>query len=324
MDIESINEMVAEDMAKVEAEFDRNLASDVEMIPMVGRYVLKSGGKRIRPLLCILASRLCGYRGERMVPLAAIMEFIHTATLLHDDVVDSANLRRGQQSANSVWGNSASVLVGDFLFSKSFSLMTTHGDMEILKSVSGATTLMAEGEVLQLLKTCDLTITENEYLEVVINKTAVLLAAACEVGGLLGGVSEEKVKALFDFGMELGIAFQLTDDCLDYIAEEDEFGKAVGTDITEGKITMPLIHAMELCNADERAKVEEIIDKDEPDQADIAYVMELIQKYDGIVAARERALERVALAKSKLEVFDEVPEREAMLALADYVVVRRL
>ena len=189
MDISKVYGLVEDDLRKVEEEFDRNLASDVPLIPQVGRYILGSGGKRIRPLLLLLSARLAGYRGERTIPLAAIMEFIHTATLLHDDVVDNADLRRGREAARAVWGNSASVLVGDFLFSKSFSLMTSHGDMRILASVSRATTLMAEGEVLQLTKVCDLEITEKEYLEVVTNKTAVLIAAACEVGGLLGNLS---------------------------------------------------------------------------------------------------------------------------------------
>jgi len=228
MDFAQIAELTAQDMKKVEEEFDRNLASEVSLIPTVGRYVLSSGGKRIRPLLCILSSRLCGYSGERMIPLAAIMEFIHTATLLHDDVVDKADMRRGRESANVVWGNEASVLVGDFLFSKSFSLLTAYGDMRILNAVSTATTQMAEGEVLQLLKTCDVDLTEKDYLDVVISKTAVLLAVACEVGGLLGGASEEKVQALRAFGMDLGIAFQLTDDCLDYVAEEQEFARPWG------------------------------------------------------------------------------------------------
>lgn len=324
MDMKEVTALISAEMKNVEAEFERNLSSEVSLIPIVGRYVLKSGGKRIRPLLLILCARLCGYRGPRAVPLAAIMEFIHTATLLHDDVVDNANLRRGQESANLVWGNSASVLVGDFLFSKSFSLLTEHGDMRILRAVSDATTMMAEGEVLQLIKTCDLTIREEEYFEVVINKTAVLLAAACQVGGLLGGQDEEKLKALFDFGMELGIAFQLTDDCLDYVADENEFGKAVGTDLTEGKITMPLIHAISRCTAEEREKVGAIVEKEEVAPEDLTCIMELIRRYDGIGAAKARAVEYVERAKGRLAGFPASPERDALSALADYVIARRL
>lgn len=323
MNFSRIAQLAAEEMKGVEREFERNLASDVSLIPAVGRYILSSGGKRIRPLLLILSSRLAGYRGERMIPLAAIMEFIHTATLLHDDVVDKAELRRGRDSANTVWGNEASVLVGDFLFSKSFSLLTTYGDMRILNAVSTATTLMAEGEVLQLLKTCDLEVTEQEYLEVVTCKTAVLLAVACEVGGILGGLPEEKVTALREYGMDLGIAFQLTDDCLDYVAEEKEFGKAVGTDLCEGKITMPLIHTMAACTEDERRRAAEVVNAEDLSEEDLAYVMSLIVKYDGIGVAQTRAEERVARAKCRLADFPAGPEREALEGLADYVIVRK-
>lgn len=323
MDFARIAELTADDMRLVEEEFDRNLASEVSLIPTVGRYVLSSGGKRFRPLLCILSSRLAGYRGERMIPLAAIMEFIHTATLLHDDVVDKADMRRGRESANAVWGNEASVLVGDFLFSKSFSLLTAYGDMRILNAVSTATTQMAEGEVLQLLKTCDVDLTEKEYLEVVISKTAVLLAVACEVGGLLGGLPEDKVQALRAYGMDLGIAFQLTDDCLDYVAEEAEFGKVVGTDLGEGKITLPLIHTMAVCTPEERERIAEVVNAEVVEGEDLQYVMGLIERYDGIEAARQRALERVANAKARLAEFPACPEREALEGLADYVLVRR-
>lgn len=322
MSHDSVNELIATQLAEVEKEFERNLASEVALIPTVGRYVLKSGGKRIRPLLLILTAGLAGYRGPKTIPLAAIMEFIHTATLLHDDVVDNANLRRGQDSANQVWGNSASVLIGDFLFSKSFSLLTTHGDMRILKAVSDATTMMAEGEVLQLIKTCDLSISEEEYLTVVINKTAVLLAAACEVGGLLGGLDDERIKELHEFGMELGIAFQLTDDCLDYIAEEKEFGKAVGTDLAEGKMTLPLIHTMACADASERERAGKIIESEEVSPEDLAYIVGLINKHQGIETARTRAAERVALAKRKLEGFPDCAERQALASIADYVLTR--
>ncbi len=324
MNLDRIAKLVENEMLEVEREFERNLASEVTLIPSIGRYVLMSGGKRIRPLLLILSSKLAGYEGESMVPLAAIMEFIHTATLLHDDVVDSAVLRRGQDSANNVWGNEASVLVGDFLFSKSFSLMTSHGNMRVLKAVSDATTLMAEGEVLQLLNTCDLEVDEDKYLEVVVGKTAVLLAAACEVGGILGGIEEEKITALETFGMELGIAFQLTDDCLDYVASEEEFGKTVGTDLAEGKITMPLIHTLGFCSDEERSRVADIIEKEDLPSEDLVFVMELIAKHDGIEATKRKALERVSKAKAQLDLFGPSPYKDALLGVADYVVVRRL
>jgi octaprenyl-diphosphate synthase len=322
MDMPSVLRLVDEDLRKVELQFQENLRSDVSLIPTVGRYVLRSGGKRVRPLLVLLAARLCGYRGDRAVPLASIVEFIHTATLLHDDVVDNAELRRGQESANAVWGNEASVLVGDFLFSKSFSLLVADGDLRILRAMSDATTLMAEGEVLELLKTSDLETLEQEYLQVVTNKTAVLLAAACEIGGLLGGVSESEVSALRGYGMEVGIAFQLMDDCLDYVAEESVFGKEVGTDLAEGKVTLPLIHALRRCAPAERELVRSVLEKDCVTPEDLQGVIGLIEKFGGIELTRTQAQERVARAKGLLGCFPPVPERDALEAVADYVVTR--
>ncbi|MDF1553756.1 MAG: polyprenyl synthetase family protein [Deferrisomatales bacterium] len=323
MDMSRVFSLMDVDLQKVERQFEENLRSEVSLIPAMGKYVLSSGGKRIRPLLLLLAARMCGYRGERAIPLASIVEFIHTATLLHDDVVDNANLRRGQRSANEVWGNSASVLVGDFLFTKSFSLLVADNDLSVLKAMSDATTAMAEGEVLQLLKTCDLEISEDEYLEVVINKTAVLIAAACEIGGLLGGVGEERTRALQRYGLEVGIAFQLMDDCLDYVAEGEGFGKAVGTDLNEGKITLPLIHAMRHCSAAERAFVQGVVEREEPLAAgELLRVQELIGAYDGIGFTREQARRRIAAAKAELAGFPACPEREALQVVADYVVTR--
>ncbi|GAB4263018.1 MAG: polyprenyl synthetase family protein [Deferrisomatales bacterium] len=322
MEMADVLQLVQEDLHKVERQFERNLHSDVSLIPTVGRYILGGGGKRIRPLLLLLSARLCGYRGDRAIPLASIVEFIHTATLLHDDVVDGAHLRRGQKSANTVWGNEASVLVGDFLFSKSFSLMVADGDIRILKAMSDATTAMAEGEVLELLKTCDLEVDEEDYLRVVVNKTAVLLSAACEIGALLGDAAPERVGALREFGMDVGVAFQLMDDCLDYVGTREEFGKAVGSDLGEGKITLPLIHAVRRCTPAERQMVSSVVEKEELASQDLAAVQELIRKYGGFEFARRSAEQRVAQAKQRLEVFDPVPEREALVAVADYVVTR--
>ncbi|MEW6489757.1 MAG: polyprenyl synthetase family protein [Thermodesulfobacteriota bacterium] len=315
-------QLMDEELKKVELQFQENLRSDVSLIPTVGRYVLRSGGKRVRPLLVLLTARLCGYRGERAVPLASIVEFIHTATLLHDDVVDNADLRRGKESANAVWGNEASVLVGDFLFSRSFSLMVADGDLRVLRAMSDATTRMAEGEVLELLKTSDLETLEQEYLEVVINKTAVLLAAACEIGGLLGGVGEDRLGALRDYGMELGVAFQLLDDCLDYVGDQEAFGKEVGIDLAEGKITLPLIHALRQCTPEERALVQAALDRDELSPEDLRGVSRLIESYAGIDFTRAQARERIARAKALLACFPPCVEREALEAVADYVVTR--
>lgn len=315
--------LLKDDLLKVEAQFREDLQSEVDLIRKVGEYVLASGGKRMRPMLLLLCARMAGYGGETHIGLASVVEFIHTATLLHDDVVDSAVLRRGNASANAVWGNEASVLVGDYLFAKSFSIMVRVGDLKILKALSDATTIMAEGEVQQLINTCDLDLAEENYITVVRNKTAVLIAAACQCGGILGGVSAEAERALADFGMELGIAFQFMDDCLDYVAEESEFGKAKGHDLEEGKVTLPLIQALRGCSAEERARVEAVVEQEVLEEADLALVTALIHRYDGIAYTRQRARQLVETAKARLALFADSPAKSALMELADYVVDRR-
>lgn len=315
--------LLKDDLIKVEAQFREDLQSDVVLIRKVGEYVLASGGKRMRPMLLLLCARMAGYRGETHIGLASVVEFIHTATLLHDDVVDSAVLRRGNASANAVWGNEASVLVGDYLFAKSFSIMVRVGNLKILKALSDATTIMAEGEVQQLINTCDLDLAEDNYLTVVRNKTAVLIAAACQCGGILGGVNEAQEQALADFGMDLGTAFQFMDDSLDYVAEESEFGKAKGHDLEEGKVTLPLIHALRRCSAEERTRVEAVVAQDVMGEADLTFVTSLIHQHEGIAYTRQRARQLVEQAKTRLTLFPPSPEKAALMELADYVVERR-
>jgi len=322
MDMDRVLNLLKDDICRVEAQFRLDLDSRVPLIRKVGEYVLASGGKRIRPMLLLLCARLTGYQGAAHIGLASVVEFIHTATLLHDDVVDSAVLRRGQESANAVWGNEASVLVGDFLFAKSFSIMVRNGSLDILRALSDATTQMAEGEVLQLISTCDLALDEERYIEVVRNKTAVLLAAACRSGAILGEAAADQQEALAAYGMDLGIAFQFMDDALDYVAEQEEFGKARGHDLLEGKVTLPLIHALRQCSAEERSRVENIVEQEELPQEDLGYVIELIDKYDGIQFTRLRAATFVEQAKTRLAVFEADPIKEALEILADYVVSR--
>ncbi len=314
--------LLNDEISRVEAQFREDLNSRVPLIRKVGEYVLASGGKRVRPMLLLLSGRLAGYRGDAHIGLASVVEFIHTATLLHDDVVDSAVLRRGQESANAVWGNEASVLVGDFLFAKSFSIMVRAGNLQILQTLSDATTQMAEGEVLQLISTSDLELDEARYIEVVQNKTAVLLSAASRCGAILGGCTTEEEEALAAYGMDLGIAFQFMDDALDYVADQREFGKECGHDLLEGKVTLPLICALERCTAGERAKVAEIVENEDLPAEDLRYVVDLIHTYGGIDYTRERAKALVASAKGHLACFPPSPAREALSRLADYVVSR--
>jgi octaprenyl-diphosphate synthase len=314
--------LVGEDLKNVEAQFKKDLESDVYLIRKVGEYVLASGGKRIRPMLLLLSAKLCGYTGDRHVPLASVIEFIHTATLLHDDVVDSATLRRGNASANEVWGNEASVLVGDFLFSKSFSLMVQAGDLRVLKVLSDATTIIAEGEVLQLLCTSDLDMTLERYIEVVKSKTAVLLSAACEAGAILGKASPEQELALRDFGMDLGIAFQLMDDTLDYTASEEQFGKEIGHDLEEGKITLPLIHTLSNCTGEERDVITAVVEKEVLEPGDFEAVFTLVHRYGGIQYTTEVAGEYISRCKEHLNAFPDSTEKNALIDIADYVISR--
>jgi octaprenyl-diphosphate synthase len=321
--MEAVLALIGDELIQVEQQFRKDLASDVPLIRKVGEYVLSSGGKRIRPALLLLAAKLCEYSGDRHVPLASVVEFIHTATLLHDDVVDNANLRRGIASANTLWGNEASVLVGDFLFSKSFSLMVADGDLDILRVLSGATTMIAEGEVLQLVCTSDLTMTEARYIDVVKCKTAVLISAACQAGAILGKVSPEMENALRDFGMDLGIAFQLMDDVLDYSADQEEFGKSIGHDIEEGKITLPLIHTLMHCTDAEKDRVGDIVTAETVEDQDFAFVFDLVQRHQGIEFTVSRARDYVESAKNSLKSFPESIIKSALFDLSDYVVTRQ-
>jgi len=315
--------LMQDEMPLVEEKFREYLDSDVELIRKVGEYVLSSGGKRLRPMLLLLCARMVGYTGDQHVPLAAVIEFIHTATLLHDDVVDAAVLRRGNASANSVWGNEASVLVGDFLFAKSFSVMVRTGDLRVLEIVSDATTRMAEGEALQLISTCDVDMDEERYMTVIRTKTAVLIAAACRCGGLLGEVTPEQDLALREFGMDLGVAFQLMDDALDYVADEADFGKVTCHDLEEGKVTLPLIQVLRECSAEERSRIAEVLDQEERGSDDLGFVNSLVERYEGIAYTRQRAAELVVRAKERLALFPDSPYREALAELAEFVVARR-
>ena len=320
--MESVLALIGDDLKGVERQFKKDLESNVPLIRKVGEYVLSSGGKRIRPAMLLLAARLCNYEGPRHIPLASVVEFIHTATLLHDDVVDSANMRRGIASANTLWGNEASVLVGDFLFSKSFSLMVADGDLNVLRVLADATTRIAEGEVLQLICTSDVDMTEERYIEVVACKTAVLLAAASQAGAIIGHASPQEEAALAAYGMDMGIAFQLMDDTLDYVADEKEFGKSIGHDLEEGKITLPLIETLRKCGKDERELIADIVVKEELASDDFDKVFELVKKCGGIEYTVKRARDYIASAKSHLEIFADSPVRSAMFRLADYVVER--
>lgn len=321
---ERIYNRIRPDLERIEAEIDRQLNTSVPLISVVGRYIMGSGGKRLRPLLMILSARLCGYTGNSDVPLSVVFEFIHAASLLHDDVVDHAELRRNNPAANTIWGNPAVVLVGDFLYSKSFLMTVGYDSVPIMQVISETTTKMAEGEVLQLVHADNLEITEAEYLEVITRKTAVLISAACRIGAIFAGAGSTEEKALNSYGHNLGIAFQLIDDTLDYTGESQELGKPVGNDIQEGKATLPLISALETGRAADRKRLRDIFSADEISPEDFSEVKELVTRSGGIDYTKQLAIKHVHKAKEALNIFPEHATKEVLTDIADYVICRRM
>ena len=313
-----------DDLQRIEEEINKNLQSGVPLIALVTRYIMRSGGKRLRPLLTVLAARLLNYQGDDHYGLSIVFEYLHAATLLHDDVVDHAELRRGRPSANTLWGNAAVVLVGDFLLATSFFLSVTSGNLKILRILSETTTSMAEGEVLQLINSDNLEISEEEYIEVIRRKTAILISAACQIGAILGRADEEQEEAMRSFGLNLGIAFQLRDDFLDYTGSAEEFGKPVGKDLQEGKITLPLIHALQSSNDGDRQRLVELIISDHNYQQIFTEVKKIIQAYQGLDYTDKLAIHYITEAKSALSIFPESPTRQSLLEIAEYVISRRI
>jgi len=314
--------LVRDELLRVNAVILREMQSPVELIPQLARHLVGAGGKRVRPMLTLISGRMCGYAGERHVNLAACVEFIHTATLLHDDVVDGSDLRRGRQTANAVWGNKAPVLVGDFLFSRAFQLIVADGELEVLRILSNASAVIAEGEVMQLLTANDSTTTESAYFAMIEAKTAKLFEAAAEIGAVVAGRSAEDAAALATYGRDLGIAFQLIDDALDYGAEDAAFGKTVGDDFADGKVTLPVVLAYAAGDGEERAFWERVIEQGDQRDGDLPRALELLRRHDAIRATIRRAEERGATARRALERFAPSPERAAMLELVDFCIER--
>ncbi|MBO31706.1 MAG: farnesyltranstransferase [Rhodospirillaceae bacterium] len=296
--------------------------SPVVLIPQLAGHIVAAGGKRIRPMMTLASARMCGYQGQRHVGLAACVEFIHTATLLHDDVVDESDLRRGEASANAVWGNQASVLVGDFLFSRAFELMVADGSLEVLAVLSKASSVIAEGEVLQLTTTNNTETGETQYLEVIRSKTAQLFSAACRIGALVADRPKIEEDALETYGMNLGITFQLVDDALDYSAKQATLGKTVGDDFREGKITLPIILSFRRGDDDERTfwrrTLEELNQKD----GDLDHAIELMNKHDALDDTVERARHYGAIARDAMGIFEDGPEKTALIDAIDFCINR--
>jgi octaprenyl-diphosphate synthase len=319
MTLEAIKTLVAADLTVVDRVIRDRLASDVALVNQVAEYIIAGGGKRLRPLVVVVAARACGYSG-RHTEAAAIIELIHTATLLHDDVVDASDLRRGRDTANSLWGNEASVLVGDFLYSRAFEMMVDIGEMRIMDIMASATNKIAEGEVLQLMNANDPDTTEQRYFDVIYRKTAKLFEAGCGVAGILAGASSAQQQALLAYGKHLGTAFQLVDDALDYSSTAAELGKNLGDDLAEGKPTLPLLHALRHGNAEQQAMIRHAIEHGGIDQ--LAAITAVIESTGGLQYTAQRARQEADLAKAALAVLPDSPYSQALSELADFAVAR--
>ena len=319
--LHNLQMLVAQDLRRVDDVILTHVETEVALIGQLARHIIASGGKRLRPVLTLTAAKLCGYTGERHIHLAACVEFIHTATLLHDDVVDESKLRRGNATANELWGNKASVLVGDFLLSRAFQLMVGDGSLKVLKILSDTSAIIAQGEVKQLITANDPKTTEQSYLDVITSKTAALFAAACELGAVVTE-KEDKESALRNYGLNLGIAFQLVDDALDYASEQATLGKTVGDDFRDGKITLPVILAYAKGNEEERAFWHRTLEDQQQTDEDLAYATQLLKKHGAIEDTLARARSYAALASSQLHGFDNCPEKAALLETVDFAVQR--
>ncbi|MDN3517443.1 octaprenyl diphosphate synthase [Aquisalimonas lutea] len=318
--IDDIRTLLAEDMSAVDALIQERLRSDVVLINQLGAYIINSGGKRLRPLQVLLSARACGYEGADHRELAAVVEFIHTATLLHDDVVDASEKRRGQATANELWGNQASVLVGDFLYSRAFEMMVSVGSMAVMDVMARTTSTIAQGEVMQLLNIHDPDTTEENYLHVIYCKTATLFEAATQLGAILAGQPDDVSRDLAEYGRQLGTAFQLVDDALDYTGDADATGKNIGDDLAEGKPTMPLIHAMRRGTPEQAESIRHAIENGGRD--DIDTILDAIETTGAITYTRALADEAAQKAIDSLGCLPESPYRRSMEALARFSVER--
>ncbi|RLV58445.1 octaprenyl diphosphate synthase [Parashewanella curva] len=322
MDLQAIRALTEDDMQAVNQLIYKQLESDVALINQLSFYIVNSGGKRLRPLLSVLASKAVGYEGNDHLKLAAIVEFIHTASLLHDDVVDDSSMRRGRQTANALFGNSASVLVGDFLYTRSFQMMTELNSLKVLRILADTTNVLAEGEVMQLMNLNEADTSEDNYMRVIYCKTARLFEAATQLAGVLKNVDEATEKALGEYGKFLGTAFQITDDLLDYTADSEELGKNIGDDLAEGKPTLPLIYALAHGNEQEKALIKGVIEKADGSEV-IDQVLEALKRTGALEYTEKRANEEAQKAIAALDILPESEYKQALLGLAHISVARK-
>ncbi len=316
----SILKELDKEVAAINNALVANLQTHVPLIAEVGRHILLSGGKRIRPLLFLLSARMCGCQGNDLADFSTIFEYLHAATLLHDDVVDAASVRRGRSTANTIWGNQAVILVGDFLLSKALSLAVTTNRLKVLQVLAHATTRMAEGEIMQLLHTGNLELSEAEYFEVIDRKTAILMSAACQIGAVLGGVPPAQEEALAEMGLNLGMTFQVVDDILDFIGDEKELGKQVCADLREGRITLPLIHALARADDPDRQRLKDIAQNLTPEMTQ--ELRQLLDRYGSLDYARSIARLYTLKAQENLAPFPASPEKNYFWAITEELLGR--
>ena len=310
------------EIEKVDEFIKDKLSSHIELIGEMSSYLIKSGGKRLRPLLTIASSSLFGYQGDRHIKLAACVELIHNATLLHDDVIDKSNFRRGKRTNNNIWGNKNSILTGDYLLSRCFEIMVEDGSLEVLKLLSSVSSEIAQGEILQLQHEKEIETLEKTYLEIIGSKTSSLFAAAMRVGGCINDKSKNEKEALTSFGFNLGVCFQITDDILDYYSDNTSFGKKIGNDFYEGKVTLPVIMLYQKSSEAERSNLKKIFQADERTEEELRYTLSLMSKYQVIAACKKRAEHFSSVSSDSLGIFPESKERKRLQDLAFYIVNR--
>jgi octaprenyl-diphosphate synthase len=321
-DLKDILQLVEDDLARVEELFQEQVRSDVKLVSEIGRYIQEGGGKRIRPALLLLACRLCGYRGNRAILLASVVEFIHTATLLHDDIIDEATVRRGRRSVNSRWGNDITVLLGDFLYTKSMSMALSQDNLKILRLLSDVTLRMIEGEILEIERNGDLKVNPADHIDIIRRKTADLFAGCMRIGAILGEVGPEREEALAAYGLDLGTCFQMVDDLLDFTAEEKTLGKPVANDLREGKLTLPMIFLLRRAGAPGIDKVSIVLEDRGFGRVSREEIVRLAREHGALDEARGLAEQYAAAARRDLLVFDRSPYREALEALPDFILAR--
>ena len=320
--LSQIFEPIRADLERVDREFTRHVESQVELIPTIGKYIQTSGGKRIRPAVLLMSARLAGYKGDRAVLYAAVVEFIHTATLVHDDIIDDSELRRGRLAVHSRWGNDVTVLLGDYLYIKSMAMALTHDTLDIVRLLCDVTLRMIEGELYQLTKNGDADITEEEHFEIIRRKTAYLFGGSAQIGGMLGNVTVDQQEALREFAFNLGIAFQIVDDLLDFTGDAAALGKPIGADLREGKMTLPLIHLLHHGHSAGERIVRDIIATRTTTEAQWNELLQILNDHRSIDYAFRRAEEFADRARKPLSAFPPSSERDALVALSDYVVSR--